>query len=127
MGYTGLALALSVTTAAEAVILILFLRNRIGHVVDASFGPWLSKVIIATAAMTAVIVLTQPWLQDAFDGGGSRIMLAALFLYAMGVYLFAFMAGAWLLRIPELQGIVGKVAGRLPYPLRTMFQRLGLA
>jgi putative peptidoglycan lipid II flippase len=127
MGYTGLALALSVTTAAEAVILILFLRNRIGHVVDASFGPWLSKVIIATAAMTAVIVLTLPWLQDAFDGSGNRIVLAALFLYAMGVYLFTFMAAAWLLRIPELQQVLGKVNSRLPGPLRRIALALDLA
>jgi putative peptidoglycan lipid II flippase len=127
MGYTGLALALSVTTAAEAVILILFLRNRIGHVVDASFGPWLSKVIIATAAMTAVIVLTLPWLQDAFDGSGNRIVLAALFLYAIGVYLFTFMAAAWLLRIPELQQVLGKVVSRLPGPLRRIALALDLA
>src|SRR3546814_16881505 len=64
VGYTGLALALSVTTSSEAVILILFLRGRIGHVVENTFGPWLLKVGIAAAGLAAVILLTEPWLED---------------------------------------------------------------
>ncbi|MBA3276581.1 MAG: murein biosynthesis integral membrane protein MurJ [Chloroflexia bacterium] len=114
LGYTGLALALSVTTGAEAIILLLFLRDRIGHVVEAGFGPWLLKVVGASAAMTAVIVLTEPWLESALERGGSPIPAYALFVYAMGVYAFAFVAFAWLFRIPELERVTSRIAGRLP-------------
>jgi putative peptidoglycan lipid II flippase len=126
LGYTGLALALSVTTGSEAVILLLFLRGRIGHVVRPDFGGWLVKVILAAGAMTGVILLTSPWLQDALDAG-SQYGGYLLFAYAMGVYLFAFVATAWILRIPELQGITGKVTARLPHRLRSPLARLGLA
>jgi putative peptidoglycan lipid II flippase len=126
LGYTGLALALSVTTGAEAVILLLFLRNRIGHVVRPDFGAWLAKVVIACAGLMAVILLTAPWLDDALGDGRPRLGSYLLFAYAMGVYLFAFVAFAWILRIPELHGVIGKVAARLPYRLRVMVDRLGL-
>jgi putative peptidoglycan lipid II flippase len=126
LGYTGLALALSVTTSSEAVILILFLRGRIGHVVESSFGGWLGKVALAGLAMGVVIFVTEPWLEDALSEG-SMIPAYLLFFYAMGVYLFAFIAAAWMLRIPELRQVTGKVAGRLPYRFRVVFERLGLA
>jgi putative peptidoglycan lipid II flippase len=126
LGYTGLALALSVTTGAEAVILLLFLRGRIGHVVGAGFGKWLLKVTGASIAMTAVIVLTAPWLESALERDGSHLPAFALFAYAMGVYAFAFMASAWMFRIPELQKVVSKVGNRLPDPIRSMLVRLDL-
>ncbi len=126
LGYTGLALALSVTTGAEAVILLLFLRVRIGHVVGAGFGKWLFKVTGASIAMTAVIVLTAPWLESALERDGSHLPAFALFAYAMGVYAFAFMASAWMFRIPELQQVVSKVGNRLPDPIQSMLVRLDL-
>ena len=126
LGYTGLALALSVTTAAEAVILLLFLRGRIGQVVAVGFGPWLLKVVGASIAMTGVIVLTSPWLQSALEREGSHLPAYILFAYAMGVYAFAFMAFAWMFRIPELQQVVSKVGNRLPAPFRSMLVRLDL-
>jgi len=126
LGYTGLALALSVTTGAEAVILLLFLRVRIGHVVGAGFGKWLFKVTGASIAMTAVIVLTAPWLESALERDGSHLPAFALFAYAMGVYAFAFMASAWMFRIPELQQLVSKVGNRLPDPIRSTLVRLDL-
>lgn len=126
LGYTGLALALSVTTGAEAVILLLFLRGRIGHVVQAGFGSWLLKVAGAAVAMTGVIVLTGPWLEAALERGGSHGPAYLLFAYAMGVYAFAFMAFAWIFRIPELQQVAGKVGNRLPGPFRSVLARLGL-
>ncbi len=127
LGYTGLALALSVTTGAEAVILLLFLRDRIGHVVTAGFGGWLLRVAGAGVAMAAVIVPTAPWLQSALDRDGSHLPAYILFAYAMGVYAFAFMAFAWIFRIPELQQVISKVGSRAPGPARTVLARLGLA
>jgi putative peptidoglycan lipid II flippase len=127
LGYTGLALALSATTAAEAVILLLFLRRRIGHVVRPDFGGWLLKVVLATAGMMAVILVTAPWLMDALEGDAAPFWGYALFAYALGVYVFAFMGLAWALRIPELQAVVGRVAARLPGRLRGALAKAGLA
>jgi putative peptidoglycan lipid II flippase len=127
LGYTGLALALSVTTAAEAVILLVFLRNRIGHIVEPNFGSWLLKVAGASIGMTAVILVTEPWLESALDRDGSMIPAYLLFLYAMGVYVFAFVMFAWLFRIDELRQVTGKFASRMPYRLRTVLDRLRLA
>ncbi len=126
LGYTGLALALSVTTGAEAVILLIFLRGRIGQVVEAGFGRWLLKVAGASIAMTAVIVLTTPWLESALEREGSHVPAYILFAYAMGVYAFAFMSFAWMFHIPELRQVVSKVGNRLPAPLRSMLARLDL-
>lgn len=127
LGYTGLALALSVTTGAEAVILLLFLRGRIGQVVGAGFWPWLARVGGAALAMTVVIVVTEPWLESALKKESSHLPAYFLFAYAMGIYLFAFLAFAWIFRIPELQQMVGKVGNRLPGPLRKVLARLDLA
>jgi len=127
LGYTGLALALSVTTGAEAIILLVFLRQRIGHVVEANFGSWLLKVVAAAAIMTGVILFTVPWLKAALDRDGTMIPSYILFVYAMGMYAVTFMSFAWLLRIPELQQIVSKVATRLPSPIRGILDRMGLA
>jgi putative peptidoglycan lipid II flippase len=127
LGYTGLALALSVTTAAEAVILLLFLRGRIGRVVQPGFGSWLLKVTGAAVAMTAVILITAPWLEAALEQDGSHLPAYVLFAYAMGVYAFAFLAFAWMFRIPELRQMTGKIGNRMPGPLRRVLARLDLA
>ncbi len=126
LSYTGLALALSVTTASEAVILLLFLRQRIGHVVTADFLPWLVRVVAAAAVMAGVIWATAGWLTVALDHTGSNPLLAyGLFAYAMGVYVLTFMVLAFAFRIPELQMVVGKVAGKLPSPIRRVLGRIG--
>lgn len=126
LGYTGLTLALSVTTGAEAVILLLFLRQRTGHVVEASFGGWLLRVLGASAVMLAVMILTVPMVKDALDRDGSVWPAYLLFFYAVGVYLTAFVVAALVFQIPELQAMLGKIAGRLPYRARVVLERIGL-
>ena len=126
LSYTGLALALSLTTASEAVILMLFLRERIGHVVTRDFLPWLVRVVVASVVMGAVILSTAGWLDVALESTGTDSLLAyGLFAYAMGVYMLTFMVLAFALRIPELQIVVGKVAGKLPSPIRRILRGIG--
>jgi len=127
LGYTGLALALSVTTGSEAVILLLFLRHRIGHIVRPGFGSWLVKVALASAVMTCVILVTVPLLSDALTAQGTGPMSLLLFAYAMSMYLVAFMGAALVFGIPELQALVGKIASRLPGPARRLLAVIGLA
>ncbi len=123
LGHAGLALALSVTTGAEAVILWLFLRQRAGGVVGRDFVPWLAKVVLATAGMGLLIWLTVGMVNDVqTDHGIALIWREAFFLYALGMYLLAFVVFALVLRIPELEAMIGKVANRLPHGVR---RRLG--
>jgi hypothetical protein len=42
----------------------------------------------------------------------------AFFVYALGMYVLAFIVFALVLRIPELETVIGKVAARLPYGVR---------
>ncbi len=123
LGHAGLALALSVTTGAEAVILWLFLRQRAGGVVGRDFVPWLAKVALATAGMGLLIWLTVGMVNDVqTDHGIALIWREAFFLYALGMYLLAFVVFALVLRIPELETMIGKVVNRLPASVR---RRLG--
>jgi putative peptidoglycan lipid II flippase len=119
LGHAGLALALSVTTGAEAVILWLFLRQRAGGVVSRTFAPWLGRVALATAAMGALIWLTIGMVKDVQANDGiALIWREAFFLYALGMYVLAFIVFALVLRIPELESMIGKVASRLPGGVR---------
>ncbi|MEJ7838542.1 MAG: murein biosynthesis integral membrane protein MurJ [Thermomicrobiales bacterium] len=125
---SGLALALSITTASEAVIMMLFLRKRTGRIVGGDFWPWLSRVLGATLGMGVVILISLPWLNRAQNNlSGMDPLLIGIVIYAFGLYIVSFLAFAWILRIPELQLIAGKLTNRLPGPLRRMAGRLGLA
>lgn len=128
LGYTGLALALSVTTGAEAVILLLFLRQRIGPIFSPGFTGWMLRVAAAGAVMAAIILITGPTLEQVLEAAGSsRVQGYLLFVYAMGLYVVSFMLSAYVLRIPELQQMTGKVARRLPGAVRRPLERIGLA
>jgi putative peptidoglycan lipid II flippase len=119
LDHAGLALSLSVTTGAEAVILWLFLRQRTGGVVGRGFAPWLVKVALATAAMAALIWLTIGRVQTVqTDDNLALIVREAFFVYALGMYMLAFVVAAWVLRIPELVQMADKVVSRLPAGVR---------
>jgi putative peptidoglycan lipid II flippase len=119
LGHAGLALALSVTTGAEAVILWLFLRQRAGGVVGRDFLPWLVKVVVATAGMGALIWMTVGMVNDVQTNQGiALIWREAFFLYALGMYLLAFIVFALVLRIPELEAMIARLAARLPGGIR---------
>jgi putative peptidoglycan lipid II flippase len=119
LGHSGLALALTVTTGAEAVILWLFLRQRAGGVVGRGFVPWLTKVALATAGMGLLIWLTVGMVNDVQTNPDiDFIWREAFFVYALGMYVLAFIVFALVLRIPELETVIGKVAARLPYSVR---------
>jgi putative peptidoglycan lipid II flippase len=126
MDASGLALSLSVTTGAEAVILMLFLRQRIGQVVSGDFWMWLAKVLAATACMSVVVLLTVDRLERAMrDNAGRPLVEYPIFFYAVVMYLVAFIAFAQAFRISELQSVIGKIATRLPAPLRNVLVKLG--
>lgn len=124
LDHGGLALALSVTTGAEAVILWVFLRHRTGGVVSSGFRSWLLRVLVATVGMGVLIRLTVGLVQDVQTNASiGFVPREAFFLYALAMYVLAFLVLAWLLRIPELEQMIGKVAGRMPASIRTPLER----
>jgi putative peptidoglycan lipid II flippase len=118
MGIEGLAISLSATTAAEAIIMLLFLRYRSGQVFSPGFFGWLIKVILATAIMSIVMLYTRPWLEDVLNADVSLVVHVVYFGLSMAVYVMTFIVAAWILRIPELEQSVAKFASRIPASLR---------
>ena len=125
LGAGGLALALSLTTASEAVILLLFLRHRIGSVVAPDFWAWLARVIAATAGMSLVILLTIDRLERAMLFAPTSIARYGIFLFAMVMYVLAFLVCAQALRIPELEAVIDRLVSRLPAPVARVAHLLG--
>ncbi len=119
LGHRGLALSLSLTTAAEAVIMMFFLRYRSGQVFSRGFFGWLVKVILAGAAMAAAILITRPWLDRVMDSDTSLIVQLIYFGICMALYVATFAWAAWALRIPEFHTSMQKFMNRLPGRLRS--------
>lgn len=116
---TGLALALSATTAAEAIILLLFLRQRLDGLFDAAFRRWLARLLLANASFGALL-----WAFSGIAAKATRaahdqnqILAGVFLLYTIGVFIVAYVVIARLARIPELQMMTGKIGRRLPGPL----------
>jgi putative peptidoglycan lipid II flippase len=114
MGYLGLALALSLSTTVEAVILVAVLYRRIG-----GFGGsehfWLAR-LLATTAITAIAAaaLSQPLAEATAPGNGPRLQQLVIFLIGAAAVGLVFVIAAWLFRMPELETIVSQLSRRLP-------------
>jgi putative peptidoglycan lipid II flippase len=114
MGYLALALALSLSTTVEAVILIVVLGRRIGNV-TAKTRDWLLRVIASSAVMAVVAaVLANPLTEATMPGNGPRLQQIAVFLFVLGVVAVVYLGCAWMLRIPELSDILDHLARRIP-------------
>jgi putative peptidoglycan lipid II flippase len=114
MGYLALALALSLSTTVEAVILIVVLGRRIGNV-TAKTRDWLLRVIASSAVMAMVAaVLANPLTEATMPGNGPRLQQIAVFLFVLGVVAVVYLGCAWMLRIPELSDIFEYLARRIP-------------
>lgn len=113
MGHVGLALALSLSTFVEAMILVIVLRRRIGGF-DADFGVWLAKIIFATALMTLVAELVTPKL-DAVTGDESvnRLIQLAMLGIAVGACVVTYFLAVWVLNIPEARTGMDRIRGRV--------------
>lgn len=126
LGHVGLSLALSVTTAAEAIILMAFLKVRSGQVFAPGFPGWLAKVLIASAGMGAVILVTVGWLNDVLASDVSLVAQLLYFAACMGLYIATFVFLAWAFGIPELHTSLEKVLARMPARVRDRMTWLGL-
>lgn len=126
LGHRGLALSLSVTTAAEAIIMMFFLRYRTGRVFSPGFFGWLVKVLLAGAAMAATILATVPRLNRVLDSDVHLTVHLLYFAVCMGLYALTFAWAAWALRIPEFHSSLNKIIARMPARLRAYTAWLGV-
>jgi putative peptidoglycan lipid II flippase len=119
MGYLGLALALSLSTTVEAIILIAVLARRIGSV-TAKTRHWLLRLIASSGAMAFVAaILADPLTEATQPGTGPRLQQFTVFLFAVGVVGIVYLGCAWMLRIPELSDVVDQLSRRIS-PLRRL-------
>ena len=122
MGYLGLALALSVSTTVEAVILAGVLRQRLGGL-TARTRDWLLRVVAATVVTALVAAaLAGPLTEATTPGNGPRFLQLAVFLLAMAVVGSVYAGCAWILRIPELTQSLDHLSRRI-LPLRRLTAR----
>ena len=119
MGYLGLALALSLSTTVEALVLIVVLGRRIGSV-TAKTRDWLLRLMVSSAVTALVAaVLANPLTQATLPGNGPRLQQIIVFLFALSVVGLVYLGCAWILRIPELSDILDQLSRRIP-PLRRL-------
>ena len=114
LGVEGLAISLTITTAAEAIIMLAFLRQRSGKVFAEGFFGWLVRVCLAAAIMGVVIGVSRPWLMDVLNSDTGFIMHALYFVFCAGLYVLTFVWAAWLLRVPELMMITDRMSRMIP-------------
>jgi putative peptidoglycan lipid II flippase len=115
IGYTGLALSLSLSTAIEALILIAALNWRLGRF-DASFGIWFAKVGVATGLMACLSFVFSDHLTSLLASGVlSRLPALVLLGWAVALCSGFYAVAAYALRMPEIDrwiGIGRRVASR---------------
>ena len=115
LGYLALALALSVSTTVEAMILAGVLRMRLGGVSSRTRN-WLIRVAAATA-ITALVAaaLAGPLGEATTPSAGPRLQQIAVFAFALTVVAAVYLGCAWILRIPELFESVDHLTGRVQH------------
>ena len=127
LGLRGLTLSLSITTAAEAIIMLLFLKYRSGKVFAPGFFGWLFKVVVAGGCMTGAILITVSWLNDVLDADVSLLVHLIYFGLCLALYAGTFLLAAWVLRIPEFHTSVNKIMQRMPARVRSQMTWMGIS
>jgi putative peptidoglycan lipid II flippase len=124
MGYLALALALSVSTTIEAVVLGAVLWRRLRMLARGTVV-WLGRVLAATAILAiACVVIESPLTVITTPGSAPRLLQLILFLAALSLVGLVYLAAAWMLDIPELSTSLSQVLRRIP-KLRRMAARAG--
>lgn len=114
LGHVGLAIGLSASTGVEALILFYLLRRKIGGL-DPSFGDWIARVMIATAAMAAMAEIVRPRLERATAiPGSSRILHLLMLGYATTLIGGTYFLAAHFLNLPQMAQGIGMARRRLP-------------
>jgi putative peptidoglycan lipid II flippase len=125
VGYVGLALSLSVSTGIEALALAAVLRRRLGRF-PPSFGAWLGRVAVASAAMALVSETIAPKLTDAtIPGVAPRLVQLMILGYALTVVALVYFLAAYFLQIRQVRNGIDLISRYVPGSTR-VFEILGL-
>jgi putative peptidoglycan lipid II flippase len=115
---SGLAIALTVSTGIEAMILFVLVRRRIGGM-QPDFGSWIARVMLATAVMAMIAEIVRPKLEQATASDStSRLMHLVMLGYALAMLTATYFLAAFWLRIPEAERFLSAFERRLPIRLR---------
>ncbi|MEE9936097.1 MAG: murein biosynthesis integral membrane protein MurJ [Deltaproteobacteria bacterium] len=112
--HNGIALAGSLSAAANVLILAWVLKTKIGGYLDRPFFLSIFKIIAASVIMLGGIFLVQtamPW--NPLAGFRSRLLFLVLAIATGGL---VFLASAWWLKSPEMQALASTLKKRLGRP-----------
>ena len=115
-GHVGLAFSTSTVALVNFIVLVLFMRRRIGPLEGSGLGTTLARICVASIPMAAVA-----WLVSEFCG---NLPLAGIVLRLVRVSVsitlaaIAFYVACRLLRIEQLDEAIDAVAGRFLRILR---------
>jgi putative peptidoglycan lipid II flippase len=111
-GLTALALAMSISKMLKVLILLAILRPRLGPVPRERVLPFIGKLAVAVAVMTAAILITSRFLEGVVPSTGWLSGAIVLFGSA-AVAVIVYIVASFLLRIEEFQLVVDRVRARL--------------
>jgi putative peptidoglycan lipid II flippase len=112
LGYRGLALGTALSALLNAVVLLWFLRRRIGGLDERRVVLALLKILVASGAMAAAVLLVSAALTRLWPAPGLVVEVTTLGLtIATGLLVLAL--SARVLRIAEFTEAVRRVRGRL--------------
>ena len=112
LGYRGLALGTSVAALANALALLILLRQRLDGLDLRRVLTLVGKVSVASAAMGAAAWIVHDRLLDAWEGATFALRLGRL-AAAIAAGLLVLVLSARLLRLRELDEAAGQIAARL--------------
>jgi putative peptidoglycan lipid II flippase len=102
IGYAGLALALALSTAIEAIMLMAALVWKLGQF-DSEFGLWFAKVGVASGTMALISLVMSDYLNAQLASGAIGRWFGLVFLgSAMALCGGVYAITAYALRLPEI-------------------------
>lgn len=114
MGYVGLAISLTVSTAIEAFILLVVLRSRLGGL-DPRFAGWFARTAAAAAVMVLVMGVIVGPLNDVTLPENAILPVRLAFLgVAVGIAAAAYFLAALYLKVPQAAATIRALSHRVP-------------
>ena len=104
MGHTGLALALTLASVVQLLLLVAVLRKKMGFLGWRHISLSVGRSVICSAAMGVCVWLLSRWLLTPIGNGGTRLLPAVSGCIIVGMVVYT--AFARLLRAPELEDVM---------------------
>ena len=105
MPHGGLALANSLATALESVALLILMRRRLDGLEGVFIWQGVGLSLLGTGLMSAMVLGWMAW----FEGGSNLVIVGGALVLGLAAYLGLM----WLVKMPELRGMVRTVVRRM--------------